>query len=362
MKHRIDTLNFFLIWITLGIAIEWPFQLFLFSYIVLGPLHYLTEINWLDKQNYFLRAKDSRAFVWSMVVLVLLLSICTLLPETRYWKHTLPIHEAIFKSPDKTVVHVIQWSYCLVLLAFVTAAAWVFTTRWLARGLIVAFCLLCSLMFYTNPTMAILFGILLPTIFHVFFFTILFMLYGTLKAKSVWGYVNVASMLLALAVIALTNRTVTLYSLDQSVIDLTDTSSFGQVNLAINKFLGNLGSGHIDLYSSAFWRVQAFIAFAYTYHYLNWFSKTSIIKWHRVETKKLVLSVALWIASISLYKIDYRLGFAAITAVSVLHIVLEFPLNFISMQGIFNALAGGKKTAYLQPAAQAVPLHKHRDA
>jgi hypothetical protein len=24
------------------------------------------------------------------------------------------------------------------------------------------------------------------------------------------------------------------------------------------------------------------IAFAYQYHYLNWFSKTSIIKWHEV--------------------------------------------------------------------------------
>ncbi|HZQ46190.1 MAG TPA: hypothetical protein VFC07_04200, partial [Verrucomicrobiae bacterium] len=227
MKHRIDITNFFLIWLTLGVAINWPFQLFLFSYIVLGPLHYLTEINWLDKQNYFLRAKDSRPFVWSMVVLVVLLSICTILPETEHWKSTHSIHEAIFNSPDQTVVHVLRWSYSLLLLAFVTAAAWVFTTHWLARALIAAFCLLCSLMFYTNPVVALLFGVLLPTIFHVFFFTIIFMLYGTLKTRSAWGYVNVASMLLALLVIAVTNRTVTPYSLGQPVIDLTDTSSFG---------------------------------------------------------------------------------------------------------------------------------------
>src|SRR5581483_8768885 len=101
MKHRIDITNFFLIWLTLGVAIEWPFQLFLFSYIVLGPLHYLTEINWLDKQNYFLRAKDSRAFVWSMAVLVLLLSICIVLPDMRFWKSTQPIHAAIFNPPGK---------------------------------------------------------------------------------------------------------------------------------------------------------------------------------------------------------------------------------------------------------------------
>jgi hypothetical protein len=132
-------------------------------------------------------------------------------------------------------------------------------------------------------------------------------------------------------------------SLNDSVIELFRTSSFHMVNLGINKFLGNMGSGHIDFYSSTFWRVQSFIAFAYTYHYLNWFSKTSIIKWHQVEIKKLALSVVLWISSIALYKIDYRLGFAAISAVSVLHIVLEFPLNFISMQGVFGALVAKKK-------------------
>ncbi len=343
MKHRIDVTNFFLIWITLGAAIAWPFQLFLFSYIVLGPLHYLTEINWLDKQNYFVRARDSRTFVWIMVALVLLLSICTVLPDTAYWKSTQPIFESIFHSPDKSILHVLQWSYSLVLLAFVTAAAWVFTDGWLLRLIIIAFCLLCSLMFYTNPVLIILFGVLLPTIFHVFFFTIIFMLYGTMKVKSAWGYVNVASMLLALVAIAVSNRSVAPDSLDQSVVELTIASSFNQVNLGINKFLGNMGSGHIDFYSSTFWRVQAFIAFAYTYHYLNWFSKTSIIKWHQVEKKKLALSAVLWITSIALYKIDYRFGFAAITAVSVLHIVLEFPLNIISMRGVcFNLLAKKK--------------------
>src|SRR5436190_11505222 len=71
--HRIDILNFFLIWFTLLLALTWPLQLFLFSYIVIGPWHYLTEINWLDKQKYFLKPKDSRVFIWSMVALVLLL-------------------------------------------------------------------------------------------------------------------------------------------------------------------------------------------------------------------------------------------------------------------------------------------------
>src|SRR5207237_1302776 len=40
-----------------------PFELFLFSYGVLGPLHYLTEIGWLHKKNYFTRGKYDFVFL-----------------------------------------------------------------------------------------------------------------------------------------------------------------------------------------------------------------------------------------------------------------------------------------------------------
>ena len=54
---NIDALNIFLILISLIIAYYLPFELFLFSYAVLGPLHYATEISWLDKKNYFVHTK-----------------------------------------------------------------------------------------------------------------------------------------------------------------------------------------------------------------------------------------------------------------------------------------------------------------
>src|SRR2546428_10627071 len=75
--HGIDILNFFLIWFTLVLALKWPFQLFLFSYIVIGAWDYLTEINWLDMQEYFLQPKYSRGVGLSMVALVVLLSART---------------------------------------------------------------------------------------------------------------------------------------------------------------------------------------------------------------------------------------------------------------------------------------------
>ena len=221
---------------------------------------------------------------------------------------------------------------------------WVLTDRWLLRAVVMVFCLVCSLLFYRLPAAAILFGILLPTIVHVFLFTICFMLYGSLKAKSGWGYLNVGSMFIVLAVIAGVTPA-SPYGLAKPVIDLTALSEFDKVNLAINQYLGNLGSEPLSAFSPAFLKVQSFIAFAYTYHYLNWFSKTSVIKWHQVGKKKLFFSVVVWVTSISLFAVDYRLGFAASFALSVLHVLLEFPLNYVSLHGIFKALTVKRRVA-----------------
>ena len=90
-----------------------------------------------------------------------------------------------------------------MLIAFVTAAAWLFTERWALRAPVILFCLVSSLFFYRVPAAGILFGLLLPTIVHVFLFTMLFMWYGALKSRSGWGYVNLVSMVLAVLAIAL---------------------------------------------------------------------------------------------------------------------------------------------------------------
>ena len=47
--------------------------------------------------------------------------------------------------------------------------------------------------------------------------------------------------------------------------------------------------------------IMRFIAFAYTYHYLNWFSKTSVIKWHLVPKKTLFITLIIWLLSILIY-------------------------------------------------------------
>ena len=85
-------------------------------------------------------------------------------------------------------------------------------------------------------------------------------------------------------------------------------------------------------------KMQIFIAFAYTYHYLNWFSKTKIINWHTVAKPRLYTALAIWICSVGLYLYDYKVGLVALFFLSVLHVFLEFPLNHLTLVGIFKEL------------------------
>ena len=55
----VEYANIGLMVLSLVVAAVVPFELFLISYAVLGPLHYLTEISWLHDRRYFsLRGMD----------------------------------------------------------------------------------------------------------------------------------------------------------------------------------------------------------------------------------------------------------------------------------------------------------------
>jgi ribosomal protein L6P/L9E len=86
--------------------------------------------------------------------------------------------------------------------------------------------------------------------------------------------------------------------------------------------------------------VMRFIAFAYTYHYLNWFSKTSLIQWHKVPRKTLSIVIAIWIISVAIYAYDFMLGLKWLFLLSFLHVLLEFPLNYRSVIGIGQEISG----------------------
>jgi len=80
--------------------------------------------------------------------------------------------------------------------------------------------------------------------------------------------------------------------------------------------------------------LMRFIAFAYLYHYLNWFSKTEVIRWHKVPKLRFVLVIGLWLTACGLYAYDYALGLSFLFFLSFSHVLLEFPLNIVSIVGI----------------------------
>ena len=73
--NRIDIVNIGLLIVSCIMAFIMPFELFLFAYGVLGPLHYLTEISWLHDKNYY--STDKRDVIL-LVVISLILTVVTL--------------------------------------------------------------------------------------------------------------------------------------------------------------------------------------------------------------------------------------------------------------------------------------------
>ena len=93
----VDIINICLIIISFIVALKIPFSLFLLAYAILGPLHYLTEIFWLDKQSYYLI--DKKDFRWIVIIGV----IATGLMLSRFIPSL--AQTGFLKFPNSTIFH-----------------------------------------------------------------------------------------------------------------------------------------------------------------------------------------------------------------------------------------------------------------
>ncbi len=305
----IHHLNSGLIILSCIIAYFIPFELFLFSYGVLGPLHYLTEIGWLHKKNYFTKGK------YDFIILGVL---CTLLV---YYN---------FNPPKKGTGLITD----IIAFALLISVAFVFMKDWLYRAAVIALAII-SVSFLNNAdNYFIWFGIFLPTIIHVLVFTWLFMLYGVLKERSWPGFISVLVLIATVITIFIYQPQNLGYEVSNYI--KKSYNLFAELNFRlINLFhLDSLNDMSQIYNTNAGFVIMRFVAFAYTYHYLNWFSKTSVIKWHQVPKKVLIGTLIIWVISVSLYAIDYNKGLKVLFFLSFLHVFLEFPLNIVSVTGI----------------------------
>ncbi len=329
--NQVNHLNIGLMVASMAAAFVLPFELFLISYAVLGPLHYLTELSWLHDRKYFAIHKSECAAVALIALASVFASgyfpdICN--PAIQSW------------SPEM--------SLAAVVLALMGVLARTKRVRWISLALLVV----ATLGFHwLNSALQmkpggrqftlydVVLNIYLTTIIHVFVFTGAFVLFGALKSNSRSGLVSFW-VFLSCAAACLFAPSHTAPELSDYTVDAYNmTSSPLVLGLVYHlPFYDPLMHPDEVFKAPAAIQVGRFIAWAYTYHYLNWFSKTSIIKWHEVPRSRFAAVVVVWIASLALYYYDYREGLRWLLLLSLLHVYMEFPLNWRCFGGIGSEL------------------------
>ena len=352
--ERIDAINIGLMLLSCAAAFLLPFELFLFSYAVLGPLHYLTEISWLHQRNYFsLKGKDW----WILYVAAAVILVFSFFGEMALWLAgpDVPDYQTLARNAPgmyEAAIWMQKHASSLTFFAFGAAFIMILVKGQMAR--LGAYAILLALgfglgSFYGGSNadsrfFFLLFAIFIPTLIHVYLFTGAFMLFGALKSRSRLGLLSVA-LLVICALSFFVVRPDGFFQLGAKTIS-NYNESFFQLNVEVLRILipsqvldgNNLAAYPVlqNLVYNSNWGVviTRFIAFAYTYHYLNWFSKTKIIRWHELPKGWMASILVLWAISVGLYLVNYRNGLMALYFLSFLHVFLEFPLNWVSFKGI----------------------------
>jgi hypothetical protein len=335
---QVNYLNIGLMVASAAIALRWPFETFLLAYIVLGPLHYLTEISWLHDRHYFTRRRHDYLM---LVAAACLVTIVTFLP--------------IPDTPSGVVV-------ALSFAAFATSLVCVLSDSIAMRVLMAAAGLVVGAQLATQPALDRLIGTFLPTIIHVFIFTGLFILVGALRARSISGVLSLVVFLGAAVMFTVVHPTAASYqasdyargaygtatargtfvpgfmTLNYLLLTGLGIHDFGVQQTTTEQFVASIND-YLYAHPVAL-SLMGFIAFAYLYHYLNWFSKTSIIRWNEISRARLGVIVAVWLVSVALYAYDGQVGFRWLFFLSFVHVLLEFPLNHVTVMSIGRELGG----------------------
>lgn len=356
---RINSLNIGLMIISCIAAFIMPFEVFLFAYAFMGPLHYLTEISWLHDRQYFAKGKYDYLILLAIGVI---LSLWDVAGNYKIWPFNNEENNEMARG----------WNIYqkLMFIAFFSGIIVAFVKNHFLKIIGIALVFFLSLGIYgqlyndrmaenaDEGTLTMLLTSFVPTLIHVYVFTGFFMLFGALKSRSVSGIWSVVVLVICPILLFSLFREHTFvpvteygrnaygsplsgegfFSLNQEILSKffdqklnvpTTITTNEQYRAFYDKEWTNL-----VFHSSTGILVTRFIAFAYMYHYLNWFSKTEIIRWHKVPKVRFIAVIVLWIISLALYAYSYKVGLQWLFFLSFTHVLLEFPLNFTSIVGI----------------------------
>jgi hypothetical protein len=320
---RLHVLNIFLMALSAISAIRFPIETLLLAYGILGPLHYLTEISWLRDRNYFLPSRnDVIPILYAGLALVFGSAFLSRDNYARYF----PTIYAL------TLLTIFGFTFILPLFR-----------SWQRRVMAALIFAVLSWEMQQNLPLTTSVVAFLPTIVHVYLFTGLFILSGCIKSPTKIG-------ISALLIFCALPITCWLAPVDWTALAAPwATSAYNETLGALNILILSDFGLHIpvtdvtsDRYSILVTRI---LAFAYVYHYLNWFSKTSVIGWTNMSMKRAILIGICWVGSVVLYAYNFVFGFQLLLALSFLHVLLEFPLNHITIRQLFSAALNKALTA-----------------
>jgi hypothetical protein len=276
-------------------------------------LHYLTEISWLHDRKYFLPRARDRIVLWIGLAVLLLSSNLPGRPGlfAPLAEHRVALLFAVFCTVP-LLLFLQRWSYRLIA-AIGFAALW-----WLIHG----------------HVLDLILGVYLFTLIHVFVFTGIFAWNGVRRQPDRAGVIF-------LMLFALCPALCFALPLDLSQnATLWAQRSYGQIFAVFNQqTLSELGMPiTLDSVFSQPWSIclTRFIALAYTYHYFNWFSKPTVIQWHRISARRWLLILGVWVWAVAVYAYNYAAGFVLLLTLSFVHVVLEFPLNHLSFKQLLS--------------------------
>ena len=297
-----------------------PLQVFLLAYVLLGPFHYLTEIAWLKQKKFYFGdgLVSPRTYAWAAGGLAL-------------------VGAADFVAKRGLSFWVVG---ALLLLSFSVWIRNVYVLAVIAVAGVVAKEL--------SPAVVVLVAVIVPTVVHVFFFTWIFMMSGALRSKSL-GWARWVNPVLTLAIpLALVFATVH-YRTPGAFWVRSEASSFGPFHQYLAGLLHHTmrldASVLSDPVVAALLRLSAF---AYLFHYLNWFAKVDLLQWHKLPWRSWAVLTALYAASLGVYGFGFATGILVANFLSLLHVLLEFPLDWQALRFVAWGWRGGatsKETA-----------------
>lgn len=397
-EDKINYINIGLMLITAALAFIMPFETFLFAYAFLGPLHYLTEISWLHDRQYFSKGKYDFLVLLIIGILLSIAAFASDFGyDWEIYKQFVELNLfdkllvfALFASVLFALVKNLIIKVITIAFLYVFVAGWlspekatendsntlVFALTSLVPTLIHVYIFTGLFMLYGALKSRSKSGIWQIIGFIIIPIILVFTIPVNPQGNNLTGYgenayyakgngffmtnVSIMNHFKWIDEKYMTNK----QYLDSFVLKESSGIPMLEKKRIKDSLSSKLSAAYLvenqdnEFYQKPiplryalptnskdyFWNsvffstigimLMRFIAFAYLYHYLNWFSKTEVIRWHKVPKARFIGVIVIWLASCGFYLYDYSLGLSVLFFLSFTHVLLEFPLNIVSIVGI----------------------------